>query len=657
MATVTKTELPSSVRLVPPTRESDPYREMDLLRLSTAGSVDDGKSTLIGRLLYDTKSIFSDQLEAVESASRRRGEGYVNLALLTDGLRAEREQNITIDVAYRYFATPRRKFIIADTPGHVQYTRNMVTGASTTDLAIVLVDARKGVLTQSRRHAFISSLLRIPHLVIAVNKMDLVDYRESVFRDIVTDLTEFVSKLDVKNLDFIPVSALAGDNVVERSRHMPWYEGGTLLHHLETVNVAADRNLLDFRFPVQYVVRPHQDFRGLAGQIASGTISPGEEVVALPAGRTTRVKSIETPAGPRDEAVAGEPVVLTLEDELDVSRGDMIVRRGNLPIVGTRFDALVCWMADVPLDPQVAYVLLQTTRSVRAYVSRVAYRIDMDTLHREKDQSLGMNDIGRVEVVTAEPIAYDPYAQNTATGSFILVDPATNVTVGAGMIRGEVRELAEGGASAQAQARGVSPGAVWEPWNIPRDVREARQGHRSVVVWFTGLSGSGKSTLAKRLERTLFDLGCATVLLDGDQLRHGLNGDLGFSPQDRAENVRRAAEVARLFVEAGVITLCTFVSPYRADRERVRSLFPEGSFVEVFVDCDVAECARRDPKGLYARARAGGVPQMTGVSAPYERPETPDLWLRSDQEDVDSLEAKLLGKLIDLGIVNVTPRG
>ncbi|MGQ0560699.1 MAG: sulfate adenylyltransferase subunit CysN, partial [Gemmatimonadota bacterium] len=557
---------PPSVRLVEPTRSADPYREMDLLRFSTAGSVDDGKSTLIGRLLYDTKSIFEDQLEQIQSVSKRRGEGYVNLALLTDGLRAEREQNITIDVAYRYFATPRRKFIIADTPGHVQYTRNMVTGASTADLAIVLVDARKGVLEQSKRHAFISALLGIPHLVIAVNKMDLVHYSEKVFRAIVTEFTEFASKLDVKDVVFIPISALNGDNVVERSANMTWYEGTTLLHQLQTVNVAADRNLLDFRFPVQCVIRPHQDFRGFAGRIASGTIRPGEEVVILPSGRASRIEQVRDAAGPIEEAVAGDCVVLTLEDEIDVSRGDMIVRRHNLPSVGTRFDALMCWLSATPLDPRVPYVLMQTTRSVRAYVNNVAYRIDVDTLHRGTENvSFGLNDIGRVEITTADPVFFDAYSHNGATGSFILIDPFTNVTVAAGMIRGEVREIAD------TVERTASPNVVWQPWNVPRAEREALNCHKAAVIWLTGLSGSGKSTIARLVERMLFERGVRTMLLDGDQVRHGLCADLGFAHAGRKENIRRVSEVARLFFEQGAIVLCTFISPFREDRARARA--------------------------------------------------------------------------------------
>ncbi len=627
------------------------YREMDLLRFTTAGSVDDGKSTLIGRLLYDTKSIFADQLEAIEGATRRRGEEGINLALLTDGLRAEREQNITIDVAYRYFATPRRKFIIADTPGHVQYTRNMVTGASTAELAIVLVDARKGVLTQSRRHGFISSLLRIPHVVVAVNKMDLVDYSQEVYDAIVADYTDFAEKLGIHALTFIPMSALEGDNVVSRSERLDWYGGSTLLHHLESVNVGADRNLVDFRFPVQYVIRPHQDFRGFAGRVASGTVSPGEEVLVLPSGVGTRVRSVEAFGGALAQAVEGDSVVVTLEDEVDVSRGDMIVRRNNLPTVGSQLDAMLCWMGEQPLDPATPYVIQHTTRSSRAYVSRVVYRIDVDTLHREEAAQLEMNDIGRVEVTTSVPLFVDAYQGNRATGSFILVDPYTNVTVAAGMIRGPVQTADALFPAAAPGTAAVSPGVVWEGWNVPREEREARNGHGAAVLWFTGLSGAGKTTIAGRVERRLFEAGVQTMLLDGDTLRHGLNGDLGFSPADRAENIRRVGEVARLFFAQGAVVLCTFVSPYREDRARVRALLPEGRFLEVFVDAPLDELRRRDPKGLYARADSGEVANLTGVSAPYEAPEAPEVVLRTDRVSVDEAVDQVLARLRAEGLL------
>ncbi|PAP80984.1 bifunctional sulfate adenylyltransferase subunit 1/adenylylsulfate kinase [Rubrivirga sp. SAORIC476] len=644
---------------------SDAYLDMDLLRFTTAGSVDDGKSTLIGRLLYDSKSIFEDQMEAVAEASKDRGmddDGVPNLALLTDGLRAEREQGITIDVAYRYFATPRRKFIIADTPGHVQYTRNMVTGASTADLAVILVDAKRGVQTQSKRHAFIASLLGIPHVVVAVNKMDLVDYSEEVFDAIVDEFSAFAGKLDLRDIDFIPVSALKGDNVVDRSENMDWYEGSTMLHHLEHVSLTGDKNLRDFRFPVQTVIRPDQTFRGFAGTVASGAIRPGEEILALPAGTRSTVESITTLNGDLDEARAGEAVVLTLTDEIDVSRGDMLVRPQNVPEVETGIEAMMCWMAEEPLQSNRHYILRHTTREVKAFVDEIVYRVDVNTLHREDSDTLQLNEIGRVRVTTAAPLFFDPYRQAKATGAFVLIDPYSNATVAAGMIRGAAQSPDEiagraarlersADAAAASEARQVSPNVVWEGLNIPREEREAAQGHQAAVLWFTGLSGSGKTTVAREVERRLFDAGIKTMLLDGDQVRHGLNGDLGFSAGDRRENVRRIGEVARLFFESGAVTLCTFVSPYRTDRDRVRALVPEGRFIEIHVDVDVATAQERDPKGIYAKAQAGEITNLTGIDAPYEAPEAPELTLKTaDQSVQDAVEA-VLAALAEAGIV------
>jgi bifunctional enzyme CysN/CysC len=627
---------------------SDPY-EMDLLRFTTAGSVDDGKSTLIGRLLYDTRSIFEDQLEALTEATRRRGEDGLNLALLTDGLRAEREQNITIDVAYRYFATPKRKFIIADTPGHIQYTRNMVTGASTADLAIVLIDARKGIQTQSRRHGFIASLLRIPHVLVAVNKMDLVDFSEDVYLRIVDDYRRFAAQLDIEPPTFIPISALAGDNVVEKSERMPWYSGDTLLHHLETVSTGSSRHLADLRFPVQYVLRPHQDFRGFAGRIVSGTARPGDSLVVLPGGQRTRIDSIETADGAVEEAFASDSVVITLTDDIDVSRGDMLVHADSMPFVTTRFAATLCWVGDQPLDPTLPYLLMHTSRQVQAYVSALQYRIDVDTLQQETVRTLACNDIGRVEITTGHAIFFDAYDVDRATGSFILIDPHSNATVAAGMIAEPVRQ--DDGAAARLLERHVSPGVVSAGQNISREAREARNGHRAAVLWFTGLSGAGKSTIARALERTLYAEGRQTILLDGDDLRHGLSGDLGFDEADRRENIRRAAEVARLFFEQGNIVLCTFVSPYREDRGRVRSLIPEGRFFEVHVHADVETCAERDPKGLYARARTGEIRNLTGVNAPYEEPENPELRADTQAEEAETIVRTLISLLRQEGII------
>lgn len=629
--------------------DADHYYNMDLLRFTTAGSVDDGKSTLIGRLLYDSKAIFEDQMEAVELASRNRGDSYLDLALLTDGLRSEREQGITIDVAYRYFATPKRKFIIADTPGHIQYTRNMVTGASTAELAIILIDARKGVVTQSKRHGFIASLLEIPHILVAVNKMDLVDYDQATYERIVDEYTDFAAKLSIHDLTFVPISALMGDNVVNKSEKTPWYDGPTLLHHLENVNVGASRNLVDFRFPVQMVVRPHQDFRGFAGQIASGTISPGEEVVVLPSGKTSRVRCVHSYTEELEEAVEGDSVMLTLEDEIDVSRGDMIVRKNNLPQVGNQLECTICWVNEEPLNLHGAYLLQHGAHQVRAFVSELNYRIDVDTLHRDTVHTLNLNEIGRVKITTTQPLFFDPYKLNRNTGSFILIDAYSNVTVAAGMIRRRSSTVEEV-VNLQPDRR-KSSNIVWESTEISREMREGRNGHRAAVLWFTGLSGSGKSTVARRLERRLFEQGCQTTYIDGDNVRHGLNGDLGFSPADRKENIRRVAEVARLAFDHGTLTLCTFISPYRADREFARSLLPEDRFIEVYVKCDLEVVKRRDPKGLYAKALSGEIPEFTGISSPYEEPSNPEIQVETDVQSVDDIVDTILDELARRGLL------
>lgn len=617
---------------------------MDLLRFTTAGSVDDGKSTLIGRLLYDSKSIFEDQMEAIEKTSKSSGEEEVNLALLTDGLKAEREQKITIDVAYRYFATPKRKFIIADTPGHVQYTRNMVTGASTAELAIVLLDASKGVLTQSRRHAFISSLLRIPHLVVAVNKMDLVDYSEDRFNEIVHEFRQFARKLEVDNITYIPISALKGDNVVSKSRNdeglngknssdgsndeknfMPWYNGPTLLHHLETVKVDASENVIDFRFPVQYVIRPNQNFRGFSGRVASGRIKPGDEITVLPGKQKSRIKEIVKFNESAEEAFVGDSVVLTIEDEIDISRGDMIVRRNNVPYVTSTLEAYICWMSEEAMEQGKAYQLMHTTRVAQVFIDEVIYRMNVDTLSREDAQELQLNEIGRVKLTVSQPLFIDAYQVNPKTGSFVIIDPDTNVTVGAGMIRsGSTVKAKNGNDQKQAESeagRKSSPDVVWEPWNIPLEEREKRNGHKAKVIWLTGISGAGKSTIAKELERKLWDEGKQTILLDGDQVRHGLSGDLGFSPEDRAENIRRVGELAKLFYEHGNIVICTFVSPYRSDRDKVRALFSEDRYHEIYVKCSPKTAQKRDPKGLYEKAKKGEIKNLTGYNAEYEEPD------------------------------------
>lgn len=626
--------------------------KIDLLRFTTAGSVDDGKSTLIGRLLYDAKSIFEDQLQALAQASELRGEEGVDLALLTDGLRAEREQKITIDVAYRYFATPKRKFIIADTPGHIQYTRNMVTGASTAELAIILIDARKGVLTQSKRHGFLATLLRIPHLVVAVNKMDLVDYSEAAYNQITADYTEFANKLNVQDITFIPISALKGDNVVEKSERTPWYDGPTLLHHLEHVNVGASRNMVDFRYPVQYVVRPNQNFRGYAGQVASGRIATGEEVVVFPSGLASTVESIVTADGELEAADVGDSIVITLADEIDISRGDMLVRKRNLPQKSNRIDALICWMNEEPMKPNGSYVVQHTTRLVNGFIGELNYKIDVDTMHREAAETLKLNEIGRIQLTTTQPLFYDRYQLNRATGSFILIDPATNNTVAAGMIRGKSREVGDLVEAVESKSgRQKSSNVVWEQEGIALADREQKHGHQAAVLWFTGLSGSGKSTIAKRLEQKLFAWGASTMYLDGDNLRHGLNGDLGFSDNDRQENIRRAAEVAKLGFAHGHLTLACFISPFTQDRRFARELVPDGRFVEIYVKCDLEVVKRRDTKGLYAKALAGEIQDFTGISSPYEEPQQAELVVETDIHSVDDILAQIVGYLKAQGIV------
>jgi bifunctional enzyme CysN/CysC len=606
-----------------------------LLRIATAGSVDDGKSTLIGRLLYDSKAIFEDQLSAVESTSRARGNDAPDLSLLTDGLRAEREQGITIDVAYRYFATPKRKFIIADTPGHIQYTRNMVTGASTADVALILIDARNGVLEQSRRHAFLATLLGIPHLMVCVNKMDLVDFAQERFEEIREDFRRFAMKLEVADLSFVPISALTGDNVVQRSAAMPWYEGSSLLHQLEDLYVASDRNLIDARFPVQYVIRPQKsddaelhDFRGYAGTIAGGVFKTGDEVSVLPSGFTTTVSAIWGPGGrPITEAFAGQAVTMELAGQIDIGRGDLICRPQNRPNSGQELDAMVSWLSgEATLTPGARYTIQHTSRDTKAVVASLEYRLDINTLHRDETaQSLSLNEIGRVQLRTQAPLHFDPYRRNRLTGSFILVDEATNSTVAAGMIIRPTQHASN---------------VVWHDGAVNRKERASR----GLTVWLTGLSGSGKSSVAAELERRLVASGRPAYLLDGDNLRHGLNADLGFSADDRAENVRRVGAVAKLLADAGVIALVSLVSPYRTDRDRVRASHAEAElpFVEVFVDTPLEVCEARDPKGLYAKARAGEITQFTGIDDPYEAPLTPNLILRpADGDSVEQAELVL----------------
>lgn len=609
-----------------------------LLRLATAGSVDDGKSTLIGRLLYDSKAVMEDQWASVEQTSKDRGHDYTDLALVTDGLRAEREQGITIDVAYRYFATPKRKFIIADTPGHIQYTRNMVTGASTAQLVIVLVDARHGLLEQSRRHAFLASLLGIRHLVLAVNKMDLLGWDQEKFDAIRDEFHAFAARLDVQDVTSIPISALHGDNVETKSDQTPWYEGPSLLSHLEDVYIAGDRNMVDVRFPVQYVIRPHtlehQDHRSYAGTVASGVMRSGDEVVVLPIGKTTRITAIDGPNGPVAEAFPPMAVSVRLADDIDISRGDMIARTHNQPRITQEFDATVCWMADnAVLEPGRDYVVKHTTRTVRARIAGLDYRLDVNTLHRDKTATaLKLNELGRVSLRTQVPLLLDEYTRNASTGSFILIDPDTNGTVAAGMVLRDV------------SARTPSPNTVRHRSLVTAQDRPPR----GKTVWFTGLSGSGKSSVAMLVERKLLEKGISAYVLDGDNLRHGLNADLGFSMADRAENLRRLSHVATLLADCGHLVLVPAISPLAEHRALARKVHADAGidFFEVFCDTPLQDCERRDPKGLYAKARAGEITHFTGIDSPYQRPKNPDLRLTPDrsideqaQEVIDLLES------------------
>ena len=592
-----------------------------LLRLATAGSVDDGKSTLIGRLLYDSKAVMEDQLAAVERTSRERGNEYTDLALVTDGLRSEREQGITIDVAYRYFATARRKFIIADTPGHLQYTRNMVTGASTAQLVIVLVDARHGLLEQSRRHAFLASLLGVQHIVLAVNKMDLIDWDQERYTWIRDEFHAFAARLDIHDVTTVPISALHGDNVVTKSDKAPWYDGPPLLSHLEDVYIAGDRNLVDVRFPVQYVIRPqtreHADHRSYAGTVASGIMRPGDEVVVLPSGKTSLITAIDGPEGPVVEAFPPMAVSISLADDIDISRGDLLARPQNQPAATTEFDAMVCWMADeAALEPGRDYVIKHTTRTTRVRVTALDYRLDVNTLHRDKSATaLKLNELGRVSLRTQVPLLLDEYTRNAATGSFILIDPDTNVTVAAGMVRD----------TTPVATRTATPNTVRHQSLVTAGERLTR----GRTVWFTGLSGSGKSSVAVLAEQSLLEHGCPAYILDGDNLRHGLNADLGFTMADRAENLRRLAHVATLMADAGLTVLVPAISPMAEHRELARTVHTEAGieFFEVFVDTPLADCERRDPKGLYAKARAGEITHFTGIDSPYQRPKNPDLRL------------------------------
>jgi bifunctional enzyme CysN/CysC len=588
-------------------------QKKSLLRFITCGSVDDGKSTLIGRLLYDSKQIFDDQLTALTNDSKKVGTtgGGLDFALLVDGLAAEREQGITIDVAYRFFATEKRKFIVADTPGHEQYTRNMVTGASTADLAVILIDARKGVLPQTRRHSFLVSLVGIKRVVLAVTKMDLIGWDQKKFDAIVADFREFAAKIGLEHITPIPISGLEGDNISIRGKHAPWYKGPTLLEHLETVPLDKDGLQREaFRMPVQWVNRPDLHFRGFSGQIASGVVRPGDPVRVLPSGRTSKVSRIVAYGGDLPLAGAGRSVTISLEDEIDISRGDVIATANAPPETADQFETTLVWMADASLTPGKAYWLKIGAALVSAQIKEIEYKIDVNTLEHEEAQFINLNEICVAQVSIDRPIAFEPYAENSDLGGFILIDRASFATVGAGMITRATR-----------QAHNIH----WQALDVTRAARASIKGQRPAVLWFTGLSGAGKSTIANLVERKLHSLGRHTILLDGDNIRHGLNSDLSFSDADRAENIRRVAEVAKLMADAGLIVLVSFISPFRAERALARELMAPGEFVEIHVDTPLSVAEGRDTKGLYAKARSGELKNFTGIDSPYEAPERPEI--------------------------------
>ena len=626
-------------------RDIDAYLEAhqhkSLLRFITCGSVDDGKSTLIGRLLYDSKMVFEDQLAALESDSKKVGTqgGEIDFALLVDGLAAEREQGITIDVAYRFFSTEKRKFIVADTPGHEQYTRNMVTGASTADLAVILIDARKGVLTQTRRHSYLVSLIGIKKVVLALNKMDLVDFDEAVFDRIVADYRAFAAQIGLNEIVAIPVSGLRGDNITSRSANTPWYEGPTLMEHLETVEVADHLEQAPFRLPVQWVNRPNLDFRGFTGLIASGTVAPGDKVRVSPSGKTSTVARIVTYDGDLDRAVAGQSITLTLNDEIDVSRGDVLSIADSPPEVADQFEATLIWMSDEALLPGRSYWMKVGAKLVSAQVAEPKYKINVNTLDQLATKQLTLNEIGVVTLSLDQPIAFDPYEANHDTGGFILIDRLSNATVAAGLIHFALRR---------------SQNIHWQALEVNRDSRAALKGQKPAVLWFTGLSGSGKSTIANLVEKRLHGQGRHTVVLDGDNVRHGLNRDLGFTDADRVENIRRVAEVAALMADAGLIVLVSFISPFRAERELARSRVPEGEFIEIFVDTPLDVAEGRDPKGLYKKARAGELKNFTGIDSPYEAPTAPEIRVDTTELSPEDAAETIVADLAERGLLNAT---
>lgn len=606
----------------------------DLLRLLTAGSVDDGKSTLIGRLLFDSKRIYEDQLAALERDSKRVGHAGddIDYALLLDGLKAEREQGITIDVAYRYFSTNKRKFIIADTPGHEQYTRNMVTGASTANLAIILIDAQKGVITQTKRHTFLVSLLGIRHIVLAVNKMDLVDYRREVFEKICDDYKSFITRLNIPDVHFIPLSALKGDNVVERSERMSWYRGEAVLELLENIHISSDRNYVDLRYPVQYVLRPEHDFRGFSARVASGIIRKGDEVMVLPSRKTSRVKKIIAAAEETDYAFPPQSVTLTLEDEIDISRGDMLVHPNNQPRVERHFEAMLVWMDETKMDPRTHFLIKQTTNTGKARIDKIRYKIDVNTLHRSESDHFTLNEIGRVVITTARPLFFDAYEKNHETGSFILIDPVTHNTSAVGMIIERVASEELPSRITDLEIKKIKAGLSL----IGPKEREKKYGQRGQTVWITGLHGSGKNDVALRLEKRLFGLGHIVVFINGQKIRERLSRDLDFNAVDRAEHLRRVAEVCKLLNDHGIIAICSFLSPREDIRQQVKEIIGPERFKLVHMSTGLEICKKREPE-LYKRAKAGEISYLPGVDIPYEIPRDPDLVMDVEDNDIEKI--------------------
>ena len=617
---------------------TSPETSRGLLRFLTCGSVDDGKSTLIERLLYDSKLLFDDQSSALESESRKLGTagGGLDFALLVDGLQAEREQGITIDVAYRFFATGCRKFIVADTPGHEQYTRNMATGASTADLAVILIDARKGVLTQTRRHSYIVSLLGISHVILAVNKMDLVGHSLDVFEAITEDYLAFASELGFTDIVCIPVSALKGDNVFDRGVIMSWYAGPTLIEHLEAVDTRTQGSEHPFRMPVQWVNRPDPGFRGYSGAIVGGAIRPGDEIVVAPSGKTSRVSRIVTFDGDLDEAVAGQAVTLTLEDQIDISRGDVIASERARPGVTDQFRGHILWMSADQMLPGRTYEIKIGAQRAKATVSDLRYKVNVNTLEHTAAKALEINEIGVCNISLDRAVAFDPYTENRETGGFILIDHYTKSTVGAGMIEYGLRRATN---------------LVWQNLQIDKEARSRLKNQKPCVLWFTGLSGSGKSTVADLMDKQLHALGHHTHILDGDNVRHGLNRDLGFTNADRVENIRRISEVSKLFVEAGLIVLVSFISPFRSEREMARELMGDGEFLEIFIDTPLEICEARDPKGLYKKARAGKIANFTGIDSPYEAPLDPELHIKTVDLSREEAAERIIQSLKDRGFI------